>query len=64
MSVNGECISAGNGGSLDKCRRRWDLADAENLKYKFMQVGLPLLSAAATRYRHLSKPMLVSLHQP
>ncbi|DBB05355.1 TPA: hypothetical protein ACH3X3_010575 [Trebouxia sp. C0006] len=27
----------GNGGSLDKCRRRWDLADAEHLKYKFMQ---------------------------
>ena len=27
---------AGNGGSLEKCRRRWDLADAENLKYKFM----------------------------
>eukprot|EP00891_Asterochloris_glomerata_P008249 jgi/Astpho2/8249/Aster-01334 len=27
----------GNGGSLDKCRRRWDLADAEFLKYKFMQ---------------------------
>ena len=26
----------GNGGSLDKCRRRWDLADSENLKYKFM----------------------------
>ena len=30
--------TAGNGGSLDKCRRRWDLADAEQLKYKFMQV--------------------------
>ena len=29
---------AGNGGSLDKCRRRWDLADADHLKYKFMQV--------------------------
>ena len=27
---------AGNGGSLEKCRRRWDLADAETLKYKFM----------------------------
>ncbi len=26
----------GNGGSLDKCRRRWDLADADFLKYKFM----------------------------
>lgn len=26
----------GNGGSLDKCRRRWDLADATFLKYKFM----------------------------
>jgi hypothetical protein len=35
------CLSAGNGGSLDKCRRRWDLADAEHLKYKFMQVGTP-----------------------
>ena len=28
--------NAGNGGSLEKCRRRWDLADAEFLKYKFM----------------------------
>ena len=27
---------AGNGGSLEKCRRRWDLADAKTLKYKFM----------------------------
>ncbi|KAL4441059.1 hypothetical protein ABPG77_010490 [Micractinium sp. CCAP 211/92] len=27
----------GNGGSLEKCRRRWDLADAEYLKYKYMQ---------------------------
>ena len=27
----------GNGGSLDKCRRRWDLADDPNLRYKFMQ---------------------------
>ncbi len=27
---------AGNGGSLDKCRRRWDLADREDLRYKFM----------------------------
>lgn len=26
----------GNGGSLDKCRRRWDLCDAEFLKYKWM----------------------------
>lgn len=26
----------GNGGSLDKCRRRWDLADADFLKYKYM----------------------------
>lgn len=29
-------IVPGNGGSLDKCRRRWDLADADYLKYKFM----------------------------
>lgn len=29
-------VMIGNGGSLDKCRRRWDLADDENLKYKFM----------------------------
>ena len=27
----------GNGGSLDKCRRRWDLADADYLKYRFMK---------------------------
>lgn len=26
----------GNGGTLEKCRRRWDLADADNLKYKYM----------------------------
>ena len=26
----------GNGGSLEKCRRRWDLADAEFLRYKFL----------------------------
>uniref|UniRef100_A0A1D2AGY8 1,4-alpha-glucan branching enzyme n=1 Tax=Auxenochlorella protothecoides TaxID=3075 RepID=A0A1D2AGY8_AUXPR len=26
----------GNGGSLDKCRRRWDLADDPSLRYKFM----------------------------
>jgi 1,4-alpha-glucan branching enzyme len=26
----------GNGGSLEKCRRRWDLADSENLRYKEM----------------------------
>ncbi|KAG2445373.1 hypothetical protein HYH02_008838 [Chlamydomonas schloesseri] len=26
----------GNGGSMDKCRRRWDLADSENLKYKWL----------------------------
>ncbi|KDD75589.1 hypothetical protein H632_c603p0, partial [Helicosporidium sp. ATCC 50920] len=26
----------GNGGSLDKCRRRWDLADAAFLRYKHM----------------------------
>ncbi len=26
----------GNGGSLDKCRRRWDICDAEFLKYKFL----------------------------
>lgn len=27
---------AGNGGSMEKCRRRWDLADDETLKFKFM----------------------------
>jgi hypothetical protein len=27
---------AGNSGSMEKCRRRWDLADAPALKYKFM----------------------------
>jgi 1,4-alpha-glucan branching enzyme len=26
----------GNGGSLEKCRRRWDLCDADFLKYKFL----------------------------
>ncbi len=27
---------AGNNGSMEKCRRRWDLADAPALRYKFM----------------------------
>lgn len=27
---------AGNGGSLEKCRRRWDLCDADFLRYKFL----------------------------
>jgi len=26
----------GNGGSLDKCRRRWDLAENPDLKYRYM----------------------------
>ncbi|MEW5315348.1 MAG: hypothetical protein WDW38_006786 [Sanguina aurantia] len=26
----------GNGGSMEKCRRRWDLAEDEELKFKFM----------------------------
>ncbi|WIA23688.1 hypothetical protein OEZ85_000382 [Tetradesmus obliquus] len=26
----------GNGGSLEKCRRRWDLCDADFLRYKFL----------------------------
>ena len=26
---------------MEKCRRRWDLADAEQLKYRFMQVATP-----------------------
>ena len=26
----------GNGGSLEKCRRRWDLADAPYLKYQWL----------------------------
>lgn len=29
-------LAAGNGGSLEKCRRRWDLCDADFLKYKFL----------------------------
>lgn len=29
-------LAPGNGGSLDKCRRRWDLAEDEDLRYKFM----------------------------
>ena len=28
----------------DKCRRRWDLADADHLKYKYMQVSFSRLS--------------------
>lgn len=26
----------GNGGSLEKCRRRWDLADNQTLKYRYL----------------------------
>lgn len=29
-------LHAGNKGSLDKCRRHWDLADSDALKYRFM----------------------------
>ena len=42
-------MAAGNGGSYDKCRRRWDLADAEHLKYKFMQVCNSLSYARQSR---------------
>lgn len=28
--------TAGNGGSFDKCRRRWDLANSPNLKYRWL----------------------------
>jgi 1,4-alpha-glucan branching enzyme len=38
----------GNGGSLEKCRRRWDLADDEGLKYRFM-------SAFDRAFCHLDK---------
>ena len=27
---------AGNGGSLDKCRRRWDICDDPKLRYQHM----------------------------
>jgi hypothetical protein len=30
------CHITGNGGSLEKCRRRWDLCDADFLRYKFL----------------------------
>ena len=40
---------AGNGGSMEKCRRRWDLADAEHLKYRFMQVCWLCFSPAACK---------------
>lgn len=36
LTIGGEPIFAGNGGSFEKCRRRWDLADNEELKFKFM----------------------------
>jgi 1,4-alpha-glucan branching enzyme len=29
-------LLSGNGGSLEKCRRRWDLCDADFLRYKFL----------------------------
>ena len=56
----------GNGGSLDKCRRRWDLADAEFLKYKFMQVGCTGLSgvAMASPLRDCKRNEQVASRQP
>jgi len=30
------CCYLGNGGSLDKCRRRWDICDNDMLRYKHM----------------------------
>jgi len=62
VALRALCV-AGNGGSLDKCRRRWDLADREDLRYKFMNsfdramnhldkafgfIGAPHTCAAAT----------------
>lgn len=32
--LHGTCTAAGNGGSLDKCRRRWDLCDNPGLRYQ------------------------------
>lgn len=29
-------LLSGNGGSLDKCRRRWDICDNDTLRYKYM----------------------------
>ncbi len=50
------CLLAGNGGSLEKCRRRWDLADAEFLKYKF-------LAAFDRAMTHLDKVRFCNAHK-
>ena len=36
MRMPPRAFRTGNGGSMEKCRRRWDLAEADFLKYKFM----------------------------
>ena len=35
---------------MEKCRRRWDLADADHLKYRFMQVQL--VTSGCMLYQH------------
>eukprot|EP00929_Paragymnodinium_shiwhaense_P058142 TRINITY_DN2911_c0_g1_i2.p1 TRINITY_DN2911_c0_g1~~TRINITY_DN2911_c0_g1_i2.p1 ORF type:complete len:816 (-),score=181.57 TRINITY_DN2911_c0_g1_i2:519-2966(-) len=45
-----------NGGSYQHCRRRWDLADDDLLRYKFFQSFDELMQAAERRYNWLTSP--------
>ncbi|CAM6098956.1 unnamed protein product [Calypogeia fissa] len=45
---------AGNNWSFDKCRRRWDLADVEHLRYKYMNKFDELMNALDERFDILS----------
>ncbi|GAQ80177.1 starch branching enzyme [Klebsormidium nitens] len=46
----------GNNWSHDKCRRRWDLADADHLRYKFMQAFDAAMQALDEQYHFLASP--------
>jgi len=43
-----------NGWSHDHCRRRWDLADADHLRYQFFQCFDELMQACENRFKWLS----------
>jgi 1,4-alpha-glucan branching enzyme len=44
----------GNNWSLDKCRRRWDLCDADHLRYKFMNNFNRAMIALAEEFEFVS----------
>eukprot|EP00899_Mesostigma_viride_P022412 jgi/Mesvir1/3355/Mv06741-RA.1 len=46
----------GNGGSFDKCRRRWDLADADYLRYKYMNNFDIMMNKLEEAYGFMTAP--------